>query len=230
MKTSGVLWDQEHPHPSEDVLERYAMSHADLDEAERVEEHLFLCSECRDSLDKADQWIAFMKSALSPQDNPVSGYPLIEKLVRFFSPQPRECRERDDWSLWSIRNLWGVPTLRWSCAAAAGIAMLFLLPARSHLFPVDQQQVALLAMRGNDPRVKAVASKPFRFLLGEPGLESLSTGNRLTIVSSTGSEVWSCNLTSDRTVHAPALQPGDYWIRILTPSGEALKEYGVIVR
>jgi hypothetical protein len=223
MKTSGVLWDQEHPHPPEEILERYAMSRADEDEAERVEEHLLICPECRDSLDEADQWIAIMKSALPPPDSTPPRHPLWAKLIRFFSPQPGE---GENWSLWSTQ------TARWSCVAAGGLAMLFLLPARSHLFPVEQQQVTLLAMRGNDPRVKAIAGKPFRFILGEPGRKNLSSaGNRLTIVSSTGSEVWSCNLTSDRTiVDAPALQPGDYWIRILAFSGESLKEYGVIVR
>jgi hypothetical protein len=223
MESSGVLWDQEHSHPPEEVLERYAMSRTDPEQTERIEEHILFCSECRDALDEADRWVAIMKCALPEPDNPSFVRSILSRLARFVSLELRDGTGRFSWSLASASRM---------ALAFAGLALLILLPARALVTAfAPQQQVALVAMRGADPRMEAVAGRPFRFILDVPGQEvSNQPGNRLEIVSSSGIEVWSCALSVSKTAEAPALKAGNYWIRILASNHEPLKEYGLIVR
>jgi hypothetical protein len=223
MEWSGVLWDQEHSHPPEEVLERYAMSRSDPEQTEQIEEHLLFCSECREALDEADRWVAIMKCALPEPDNPSFGRSMLAKLFCFFSPGPQDGTRK---------SLWSIGPVSWVWIACAGIAILFLLPAHVLIHPFAQpQQITLVAMRGVDPRMQAVAGEPFRFDLKEPGPEAFNQpGNRLQIVSSSGAEVWSCALTTSRTVEAPALNAGSFWIRILASDGQPLKEFGLVVR
>jgi hypothetical protein len=226
METSGVLWDQEHSHPSEEILEQYAMSRSDPEQVERIEEHLLICSACRDALDEADRWVAIMKCALPEPDDPSFGRSMLEKLVRLFSPGTQEGTRR---------SFWNLGPMSWAGIAWAGLAIFVLLPARAliHQSAPQQkpQQITLVAMRGADPRMQAVAGRPFRFDLKDPEPEAFSQpGNRLQIISPSGTELWSCALATSRTIEAPALQAGSFWIRILNSDGQPLKEYGLIVR
>jgi len=50
-------------HVSEDDLERYAMRTLPAPESECLEEHLLICSECRDGLTATDGYVAAMRSA-----------------------------------------------------------------------------------------------------------------------------------------------------------------------
>ena len=50
-------------HVSEDDLERYAMRTLPAPEVESLEEHLLICSACRDRLESTDQYVAAMKAA-----------------------------------------------------------------------------------------------------------------------------------------------------------------------
>jgi anti-sigma factor RsiW len=50
-------------HVSEDDLERYAMRTLTAPESDRLEEHLLICSACRDRIDATDEYVAAMKAA-----------------------------------------------------------------------------------------------------------------------------------------------------------------------
>lgn len=50
-------------HVSEDDLEKYAMQTLAEAETENLELHLLTCSECRDRLQAADEYVAAMRSA-----------------------------------------------------------------------------------------------------------------------------------------------------------------------
>jgi anti-sigma factor RsiW len=50
-------------HVSEDDLDLYAMRTLPAAQSERLEEHLLICSECRDRLQTMDEYVAAMKSA-----------------------------------------------------------------------------------------------------------------------------------------------------------------------
>ena len=50
-------------HVSEDDLERYATRTLPAPEVESLEEHLLICSACRDGQESTDQYVAGMRSA-----------------------------------------------------------------------------------------------------------------------------------------------------------------------
>ena len=49
-------------HATEDDLERYAMRTLPAPESDRLEEHLLICSACRDRLESTEQYVAAMKA------------------------------------------------------------------------------------------------------------------------------------------------------------------------
>ena len=50
-------------HVSEDDLEKFAMRSLPAPESDRLEEHLLICSACRDRLTATDGYVAAMRSA-----------------------------------------------------------------------------------------------------------------------------------------------------------------------
>ena len=50
-------------HPSEDDLEAYAMRTLPEQEIGPLEEHLLICSACRDRLQGTDEYVAAMRAA-----------------------------------------------------------------------------------------------------------------------------------------------------------------------
>jgi predicted anti-sigma-YlaC factor YlaD len=50
-------------HVSKDDLENYAMRTLPAPESERLEEHLLICSACRDRLESTEQYVEAMKAA-----------------------------------------------------------------------------------------------------------------------------------------------------------------------
>jgi anti-sigma factor RsiW len=54
-----------HPtHPSEDVLESYALGRLSESGAAGVETHLLTCTSCQETLTETDEYVAAMKAAL----------------------------------------------------------------------------------------------------------------------------------------------------------------------
>ena len=50
-------------HATDDTLERYSMRTLPAPEVESLEEHLLICSECRDRLESTEQYVAAMRAA-----------------------------------------------------------------------------------------------------------------------------------------------------------------------
>ena len=63
-------------HAAEDDLERYAMRTLPAAESERLDEHLLVCSACRDRQEATNQYVASMRSAAAKiRDNEIAEYP-----------------------------------------------------------------------------------------------------------------------------------------------------------
>lgn len=58
------------PHPSEDLLELYALKRTSEPETVEVEEHLLICERCRTRLCELDQFLAAAKAAMATLSKP----------------------------------------------------------------------------------------------------------------------------------------------------------------
>ncbi|MGD1097102.1 MAG: zf-HC2 domain-containing protein [Bryobacteraceae bacterium] len=58
------------PHISDDQLELYLMGRLNEQELAPLEEHLLICEECRDRLEKTEAYIAAMRAILRRQQGP----------------------------------------------------------------------------------------------------------------------------------------------------------------
>ena len=81
------------------------------------------------------------------------------------------------------------------------------------------------AMRGANPGAKAEANRP---LLLTPDLTGLPVlpAYRLQIVNANGKEIFHATMTQP-PVKTPRLGTGIYFVRISSPEGELLREYGL---
>ncbi|BDC49235.1 hypothetical protein F183_A15510 [Bryobacterales bacterium F-183] len=215
METSDFLWDQEHTHPPEEILERYAMGRTSDEESERVEDHVIFCRSCQQALDHSAQWVDLMKAAAGP--------PMTVAAASPSAPAPYSVRKgfslRDFFQLWTR-----IPAPAYAGAFAA-IAMVYLA-APPQTKTATSQSVSLSAMRGNDLRVEVEAGVPSQLTFDEG--EDLN-GSRASVVTVEGAEVWSGAVVQQQ-VRTPALQAGPYWVRLYTSKGEQVKEYGIVAR
>jgi uncharacterized CHY-type Zn-finger protein len=62
-----MISSQVETHVNDDTLERYAMRPLPSPESERLEEHLLICSACRDRLQFTNEYVAAMKTAAKTQ-------------------------------------------------------------------------------------------------------------------------------------------------------------------
>jgi hypothetical protein len=215
METSGVLWQQTHGHPPEEVLERYSMASAvetlqsalDEEERDRVEEHLLLCESCRKQLDACDQWVALMKAAAVPE---MQGH---------LSPPV--------WQRWWQALSGGLGP--WP-ALAGGLAMLIAAIWISPAFLAGDptgvaQPVSLSALRGNDLRAEVHAGTALNLTFEDYDI----AGSSVAVVNPNGALVWS-GILKGNAVLVPSLKKGTYWVRLnAAGSGETIKEYGLRV-
>jgi hypothetical protein len=196
-------------HPSEESLESYALGSLEEPVLGELEEHLLLCSRCQDQLKEIDTYHAAIKSAaarLEYQD---------------------ESRRR----LWT--RVSGALTLRrlgWTMAVAA--LALGGLALRVWLSPTPAPAVALLleTSRGSEVR-HAPARTKLDLSLDLKGLPLYSL-YAVESVDSVG-QVLSrskASVSEGRVkTSLSGLRPGNYFIRLYSPSHELLREYGLVI-
>lgn len=219
METSGVLWNQEHAHPPEEVLERYVMCRSTEEECEQVEDHILFCKSCQALLDESDHWVALMKAAALPDG--------LRK-PEMVSPYWKRLWQAVSGSLASIPQ----PAL--AGAFGALLVVLMITPAlistlaRRSTGDGTQAVVRLAAMRGNLLDVYVRAGIPFEIVVEDS--DNKGSPASIALVNAAGKQVWNGPLQENHA-KLPPLAPGSYWVRLFsTASGEQTKEYGLSVR
>jgi hypothetical protein len=116
--------------------------------------------------------------------------------------------------------------LRWNAAAAAILLLTCLTALLSWRTQAgDPKTIALDAYRGAATVPQAPAGRPLDLEIDLKDVRPAS-GYRVEVVDATGRRVW----FGGPPAHlAKGLPKGDYWVRLLTDSGEWLREYGLVV-
>ena len=111
-----------------------------------------------------------------------------------------------------------------AAAIAAGIAIALLWPAR----PAPAESVELFSMRGAEmPRIHA--HHPAELKIEVPDLPDAVY--RVDLVDAEGRLIWSGQVAAAekqlRVREPKALKAGLYWVRLYSPGGELLREFGL---
>ena len=196
------------PHASDDQLELYSLDRLSDTDLIQVEEHLMVCSGCRDRLEDASAFALAMRKVL--KEHPVAF-------------------EKPDEENWFSRLLsgWKTPSLAFAGAMAAVVLSVGLYTytqghsgAGMTTAPVAYLQ--LTAMRGELPSVHGAKAVQLRFS------EAVESGGpyKVSLVADDGSAVWN-GVTQGPNVRLDrSLPKGTYFARLFGPSGQLLHEYG----
>jgi hypothetical protein len=196
-------------HGTDDQLEAYALGHlaaSDQPGMEVLEQHLMICSTCRDRLDGVEAFASGMRGAFGPHSAMA-----VSKQPGLFA-----------WLPW--------PGVSFAMALLALAAIIFMYSrGQTQFVPVASLQ--LTATRGEMP-VTAPAREMDLTLLNTP-VEGQAF--RAVIVNAKGRTVWSGpaqNAAGDglQVKAQQRFESGDYFLRLYGATGDALREYGFRVR
>jgi len=197
------------PHPSEDLLEQFAMNKLAEEDLARVEEHLLLCTQCQESVEEIDAFIQATKQAAA-QLPAVIDKPKSRWSALFASPMP----------------VVGV-------AMAAIVITVTTLGWRTQ-FP-SYQAVELEATRGAAAGVVS-ANAPVRLNLDVIGLPE-NAAFTVELVDDLGRPKWDRRDVRPSAGRLSAsvperLRAGQYFVRVYSNPlrNELLREYGLAVR
>jgi len=183
-------------HLDETAMDQYALGLMPEDETAGFEEHLLVCDSCQERLAQNDAFVRAIQGAGA----------------RFVLAKSTERRE------------WRAP-LRLVGALAAGLLMVSGATVwRLSQAPGQPVPVSLNADRGAAVGAQAPAGRELALhfeMLGLPSLPSYE----LQIVDRWGAQVLREN-AAPGFASVPALQPGQYYIRLYAPGGALLREYG----
>jgi hypothetical protein len=194
-------------HPGEDAFENYAFNRLSAKETAVFEEHLLICEKCQERLAEADTYICLMKAAAAAY------------VVQHSRDQ---AKDRNPSSTLRIRdhpirkNAGATAVLLVTCLTAI---LSWKTTART---PDDAPKaVELNAYRGGVSQ--APAKLPLDLNLDLRDLPP-ADGYRVEVVDATGQRVWSGGIPARLLKGLPS---GIYWVRLLTDSGNWLREYGL---
>lgn len=186
-------------HPTEEVLELYALGRLEEDRLGSVEEHLLVCEDCRQAVEQAEEYAQVMRAALEADR--------------------REGSVRSDARFWSRKPVWVG-----SVAVAAGLAFVVLAPRMSSP-PLD---VSLDAVRSSAvstaPAARTLTLHPDRRGLPAPPyrVEIVDSEGRLVFQGTSEGDGERVRVRTNRKFPA-----GQYWVRFYSSSGELLREFGL---
>jgi anti-sigma factor RsiW len=198
-------------HADEERLENYVLGRLPSSDLPLLEEHLMICSTCRDRLDEVEQFALAMKQAMNQDHRTEPATAAVPS-----GSQP--------WLDWFRR-----PAFSMVLAMVALIGVLSIFSGgKSKIAPVAALQ--LTAVRGQVPTV-APARELDLTLTDAPRDAAVS---RVEIFNAAGQTVWSGLAQSGAAgVEVKAeqrLTAGDYFLRLYSPSGEVRREYGFRIR
>ena len=189
-------------HPSEEVLEAYALKRLPEDQVSKVEMHLLACEACQHSLADLDSFIASMKS-VPPQTRPLR-IPL---------------KSADPSRVWKL-----------AVAACVVAGALFMWTSGAPAPPAAV--VVLSAMRGSETAPPtAPANVPLDVSIVSTAIDDRQ-GFQIEIVTASGDLAWSGPVTrsADGKFLARANKgffAGSYWVRLYSPDRQLLQEFGL---
>ncbi len=197
-------------HPEEDYLERYVMKTCSEPELDAIEEHLWICEQCRDRLDYAEEWVSLMKLAV---------------------PLGPKRKKEIHWHI-LIGQLFTRPvSLAVGCAAIA--AVFWATPLLLRKPPPQEELISLSASRGG-PEQASQPADSHRLLRLRLDLTDLASPLQGQVVDEAGGIVWTQPISASNPELKPArpLQPGTYWVRVNSSVGDyrTLREYSLRVR
>lgn len=196
-------------HPNDDELEQYSMEALPESEASGLEEHLLICEHCRQRLAEADSYTASMRGAAA----------------RFRNRQPPAPvkAQRPRWAWFRL-----LPAL----AALAVLVIVLGWWSGSSDLAGPPFAISLEATRGAADVAWAPADTWLLVRLDLAGLPDLPS-YRLEMVDANGATVWqgaapAHNARAETKI--PQTKAGTYFIRVYTPAGELLREFGLRTR
>ena len=190
-------------HGTDDQIDRYTLGTLPEAEVAAFEEHLLICDACREQTEIAQAFNIAIREALKQE-----------------APAARSAASRKDWRAWLRR-----PAFQMALALVLILAAVSVYVGRgSRLPPLATLQ--LTATRGEMPSVH-----PARELeLSLAGAPADCGPFRVEVVNSGGGKVWDglADTEGDAVIVrvATALQPGDYFARLISDSGALAREYG----
>ena len=192
-------------HASDEQIDLYSVGRLSGPEVANFEEHLLICTACREKLEWSDSWV---------------------RAVRRTGPQLQPEPERAWW-------IFRLPRLVPALAAAVLIFAAVTIHQISQRAGVAPVAVALETTRGESV-ASVPARQPLLLEPDLEGLPQLSA-YRMEIVDQLGKRIWQTRVTSGQgsagRVRAPGIAPGVYFVRLYNPgSGDLLREYGLEVR
>jgi hypothetical protein len=196
-------------HPTDEVLERFALGRLDEPEMGEFEEHLLTCAGCQDQLDEATEYVAVLRQACKN----FLAAPEVESV----------------WRKW-MRVAW--TPLRVPAMAGATLVVVAVLAWQPWLPPLVRgtQSVELRTMRGDAAGTTTKANVGLHLILDTSGLDVANAS--VQIVTEDGRQVFEGPLAfisgTAEVNHPGGLRPGQYWVR-LKNSGETMREYSLRV-
>jgi hypothetical protein len=194
-------------HGTDDQFEGYLLGRMSDLEIPVFEEHLILCSACRERLDSTEHFVLGMREALETEPVPANSV-----------------SHGFDWFAWLRR-----PVFLMAVAVVAVAALVIgVSSGRTKFAPVATLE--LTAIRGDIP-VSAPARELDLTLSDAP----LQGGPfRVEFVDAVGQTVWNGQAVSSAAgvqvrVQKP-IGPGAYFVRLYAASGQLLHEYGFRIR
>lgn len=193
-----------HPHTTDDQLEAYALRQlaiSDQSEMDALEEHLIVCSNCRDRLDGVEAFTSGMNGAFR-----ANSAITVSKQTRVSS-----------WLQW--------PRISYALSLLTLILIISLFSSKQpRLAPAAYLQ--LTAIRGEMPSTPPARELDLT-LLDPPAGGHVS---HAIIVNSAGRPVWNGiaqrTAAGLEVKEQPRLKRGYYFLRLYGASGEVVREYG----
>jgi predicted anti-sigma-YlaC factor YlaD len=196
-------------HPSNDVLEKYSLGHLPESELERVEEHLFVCEQCRDELTLVDSYIQDLKEA-------------CRTVKRQAQPERVTWRER-------FSRLFTIPKPVIACACAAVVLAILAPFANYRSVTGSPITVQIDTYRGTEDlsAVQTAARHSLRLMFNASILPA-SASYRAEVVNAAGSQLWTGPATHDNAALVAvvnlSLNPGQYWVRLYDARNNLVRE------
>jgi anti-sigma factor RsiW len=196
-------------HATDDALELYSLGRLNEPEASEVEEHLLICEQCQERLQREDCCVHALRSALD--DDASRG------------AEPRRVLPFVNWR-------WPSVAILSTAAIAAMVLITFTVTT-----PPPAQELTLLAQRGAEvANTRAAAGRPITLRIDTTELGAAAT-YRVEVVNGAGVGVWTrvvqAAALSIRVEVGDGLNPGRYWVRVYNAAGtgDALREFGITV-
>ncbi len=199
-----------HSHPTEARWEEYCFGRLNGQEVSTLEEHLLVCESCQMALEEVTEHIRLMKAGTA----------------RFATTPPQR-----------VARGWRQLPLFWMTGLALA-SVAFFLPrgsapraSRSILPPASVQ---LTSFRGDDQDASnAPARRPLDLSINVADVPT-APEYRLTVVTSSGKQVWAGTPKATGgtlAVHlAEGLDAGPYWVRLYARESQMLAEYALLLQ